>query len=360
MMRVLVVDDSTLFRKVVRDTLAAIPGVEIAGVAADGEAALEKIRQLHPDAVTLDIEMPRKSGLDVLRDLPSAGSKPAVIMLSAMTDEGASATTQALRLGAFDFVLKPKGDSYETSCAQLRRDLLPKIESLMQRTASPSVSPTPSPARPVAATGERGSVALSSSSPVQIVGIGVSTGGPVALGKLLPALPADLPCPIVIVQHMPPLFTSSLARDLDRNCRISVSEASDGTRLVPGHAYIAPGGKQMKVVDSSGLKYASVTDDPPERNCKPAVDYLFRSLSQVYGAEALGVVLTGMGDDGTLGCRLMKRRGSRILVEDQSTCVVYGMPRSVSEAGLADVAAPLEQIGGLITQAAKRGAAVCR
>ena len=357
-MRVLIVDDSTLFRKVVRDALADCPGIEVVGLASNGKSALDKIPCLQPDVVTLDVEMPELDGMEVLKQLRQQSRRPEVIMLSAMTDRGALATTQALRLGAFDFILKPNHDSLEANCQQLRQDLLPIIRLLQQRhegelgsSATVDHRETESPAP------KRRQAALAS---VKVVGIGVSTGGPAALNQLLPKLPADLAVPLLIVQHMPPVFTRSLAADLDRASRIKVCEAEDGQEPLPGHAYLAPGGKQMKILSHQGHDVIQITNDPPERSCKPSVDYLFRSLAHTFGSQAMGVVMTGMGDDGTLGCRLMKRHGCTIVAQEESSCVVYGMPRQVIDAGLADIVVPLDQLHEIIQVAGTQGARKCR
>ncbi len=357
-MRALVVDDSTVFRKVVRDSLEELPEVEVVGIAADGMAALQKIDQLTPDLVTLDLEMPVLNGLDVLRQLQTREASPDVIMLSAMTDRSASATTQALRLGAFDFVLKPAHASLEENSAQLRRDLLPKVKALIQRHVSiPAAAADPSdhlcgatPYDPFRGSSNR----------IRAIGIGISTGGPAALTRMLPKLPGDFPVPLLVVQHMPPVFTLSLASELNRTCQITVCEASHGQVIEQAFVYIAPGGKQMRVGREFGREVIQITDDPPERNCKPSVDYLFRSMAHTYGSDSMAVVMTGMGDDGALGCQLMKRNGCGIVAQDEASCVVFGMPRQVIEAGLADTVSSLDHIHEVIMRTAIRGAAVCR
>jgi len=356
-MRVLIVDDSTIFRKVVRDTLSECPGVEVIAVASDGKSALDKIRHYQPDLVTLDVEMPVLNGIEVLRELQAMESKPEVIMLSAMTDHGALATTQALRLGAFDFVLKPSQSKLEESCAQLKADLLPKVKILQDRLrkqlgSAPVLEEEPVRFDSVARSFEPGHV--------KVVGIGVSTGGPAALAQVLPKLPATLPVPLLIVQHMPPVFTRSLASDLDRTSKIKVHEAEDGQTILPGNAYIAPGGKQMKVATRGGHQEIVITDDPAERSCKPSVDYLFRSMAHEYGREAMAIVMTGMGDDGTMGCRLLKRHGCMVVAQEEKSCVVFGMPRQVIAAGLADKVTTLNHMHEIIESAGVQGGSKCR
>ncbi len=360
-MRILVVDDSTIFRKVVRDTLSEIAGVEVIGVANDGEAALEKIDRLKPDLVTLDIEMPVMNGIEVLRRLRLRSSRPEVIMLSSLTDEGAYSTTEALRLGAFDFVLKPAKSSLEESRHELQRHLVPKVHALEQRGKNSSSVTAPSPRPPAAPNqGSESVLPEEAIANAKVVGIGISTGGPAALSKLIPRLPGELHVPLLIVQHMPAVFTRSLANELNRRSQITIHEAEDGQLVEPGHAYIAPGGRQMKVVREQGRFFTRVNDDPPERNCRPSVDYLFRSLSNTYGRNAMGIIMTGMGDDGTRGCRLLKRLGCPIVAQEESSCVIYGMPRQVVEAGLADAVTPLGEIHEIIQQAGTRRLTSCR
>ena len=356
-MRVLVVDDSMLFRKVVRDALAQAPGVEVVGSAADGRAALEKIAQLHPDVITLDLEMPEVDGLEVLRQLRGQTASPGVIVISALTDSGATQTAQALRLGAFDFVLKPNGAQFDENRLQLERDLLPKIRMLAeQRQLALHDGHSTAKCDLVLPTKTR----VSSPHPApNIVAIGISTGGPSALHEMLPKLPKDLPVPIVIVQHMPAKFTRSLADDLDRHCAIHVCEAADGGRVQAGVAYIAPGGLQTRVErHPRGLEFC-ITDDPPEKCCKPSVDYLFRSLAEQLGSRVLAVIMTGMGDDGYAGCQLLKRRGAQIMAQDAASCVVYGMPRQVIEHDLADMIRPLDAIADAIEQTVRPRGVPC-
>jgi two-component system chemotaxis response regulator CheB len=355
--RVLIVDDSMLFRKVVRDALALEPAVEVVGSAADGRAALEKIAHFEPDAITLDLEMPELDGLGVLRQLKELPKPPAVIVVSAFTESGAALTNQALKLGAFDFVLKPCGVDINDNRNRLAADLLPKIRLLIDQRA-------PAPARPAFARKVESVVPTERTEtfpqrPPEIVAIGISTGGPSALHAMLPRLSADLPVPIVIVQHMPPKFTRSLADDLDRNARVHVKEAANGERLEPGTVYIAPGGLQTKMEAKFGRFKVVVTDDAPEKNCKPSVDYLFRSLADQAPTRTLGVIMTGMGDDGAEGCGLLKRRGGYVLAQDAATCVVYGMPRQVIEAGLVDLIRPLDQIADAIEQAVRPRVLAC-
>jgi two-component system, chemotaxis family, protein-glutamate methylesterase/glutaminase len=366
-LRVLVVDDSALYRKVVRSVVEQLPNVEVIGHAQNGRLALDRIIADKPDVITLDMEMPELDGLGLLRELKERQIKVSAIMISTLTTAGAQATSAALQLGAFDFVLKPTLPDMEANARQLRADLTPRIEAcrIISRGKLPVGGETRTPA---AATGGAPLAARMAAAPPklpcpslrktpEIIGIGVSTGGPVALHKLLPLLTPATP-PVVLVQHMPPIFTKTLADDLNRRCQIEVVEGRHGMVVQPGRAIIAPGGKQMRIVRDELRTTIQITDDPPERNCRPAVDYLFRSIAAEYGSRAWGAILTGMGDDGTLGARAMKERGAAILAQDEATCVVYGMPRSVAEAGLVDVVAPLETIASRINESVLQGAGV--
>jgi two-component system chemotaxis response regulator CheB len=345
-MRVLVVDDSMLYRKVIRDALAGEPGIEIVGTAASGRLALAKIAELRPEIVTLDLELPDGDGLTVLEALRERGPVPGVIMVSAAADTSADRLSRALRLGAFDLVLKPTAENLDENRERLRAELVPKIRLLAEQLKWERVAA--GPARP---NGVKPAPAVARATPLappRVIAIGVSTGGPPALAELLPKLPADVPVPIIVVQHMPPGFTRSLADDLDKASPLRVLEAGGGERMQAGEVYIAPGGRQTKVIRVGDEMAICVTDDPPEKSCRPSVDYLFRSLAKLYGANVLAVVMTGMGDDGVLGCRVLKRKGAQIVVQDEASCVVYGMPRQVVEAGLADVVCPLSQLHEVI------------
>lgn len=354
-LRCLVVDDSTIFRKVVRDVLNEHPETEVIGVAPDGIAAIDRIRELKPDLLTLDIEMPNLDGLGVLRKIKELNLPTDAIMLSAFTAQGAKTTTSALGLGAFDFILKPSSSNPQESVNQLKQDLLPKIDAFLQkiRTAGQVKSAVRSPK----ATATQAPVQISDSNeslcrPSAIV-IGVSTGGPQALTQVIPLLPETLSVPVVVVQHMPPLFTKSLAEDLDSRSKLSVYEAQNGQRIEAGGVYIAPGGNHLKIGGTLTAPIALLTEDPPERNCRPAVDYLFRSAAQMYGPRTLGIVMTGMGDDGTIGSRAIRDAGGSIVAQDESSCVVYGMPQSIVKNHLANKVVSLQQIASLITNSVR-------
>ena len=265
-----------------------------------------------------------------------------------------------MQLGAFDFVLKPSGKDLDVNRQQLQDELTPKIEAFVEykrhRTKTARVNHIAENNLGTNSAIERmkSSVGELHQTP-KMIGIGVSTGGPTALNRLLPKLPADFPCPILLVQHMPPKFTKSLADDLNRICALEVLEAFDGMVAKAGQILIAPGGKQMRVAKLNTQPIIQITDDPPERNCKPAVDYLFRSIAHCYGNCSIGVILTGMGDDGTIGCKLLKEAGARILTQDEESCVVYGMPRNVVEAEVSDQAASLDKIAEILIESVGAG-----
>lgn len=359
--RTLVVDDSALYRKFVASVLNEIPEVEVVGTASNGRIGLEKIKSLQPDMITLDLEMPVLDGLGLLRELADQKIDVASIIISSITAEGAKATNAALHLGAFDFVLKPIGEGPDESRRQLERDLAPKIHACIGALRS-RIAKSPAAGSSVRESKSDDSIERMTKSvdairrDPSIVCIGVSTGGPVALNQVLPKLPADFPCPILLVQHMPPLFTKNLADDLNQKCALDVQEATNGMAVEAGHILIAPGGSQMRIAQVNGKPIVQITNDPPEKSCKPSVDYLFRSIAHLYGNRTVAAILTGMGDDGTLGCKLLKRAGALIVTEDEPSCVVYGMPRSVVEAGVADQVVPLEGVADCLMAAVGRGA----
>lgn len=375
-MRVLVADDAVLFRRLLGDVLASFPGVEVVGSAANGKIALQKIRDLRPDLLTLDIEMPEMDGLAVLDALGRNGERTVeVIVVSAASRRGGELTMRALEKGAFDFITKPDAASPELSRKTLLEDLAPRIRAVAHRLevrailkansgqdrkqSSPAhavvaTEPLPSPSFLNEVT--RRMVRLSNPAKPHMVLIGVSTGGPVALTRLLPAIPRDIGVPILIVQHMPPIFTKSLAEALALKCAVRVREAAHGELIEPNTAYIAPGGRQMRLeVGPENRPIVELTDDPPENNCRPAVDYLFRSAAHRFPGQAMAVILTGMGNDGTLGLRLLKRHGCFVIAQDAASCVVYGMPKAAVDAGMADVVLPLDEIAKRIVATVKGG-----
>jgi two-component system chemotaxis response regulator CheB len=342
--RVLIVDDSVVIRRLVGDLLSSDPALEVVGVAAHGRIALEKIPQVNPDVVTLDVEMPEMDGLETLKAIRKIYPRLPVIMFSTVTDRGAAVTLDALAAGASDYVTKPSNVGSTTAAmARIREQLIPKIKALSGRgdiVPRKSVSPIGSAAKshlriPLAARRDRR---------VEIVAIGVSTGGPNALAELVPAIPADFPVPIVIVQHMPPIFTRLLAERLNAKSKIAVAEGTGDDPLEPGKAWIAPGDYHMVLEKTRSGSRLRLQQEPPENSCRPAVDVLFRSAVEIYGAGVLGVILTGMGQDGFRGCEAINDAGGQILVQDQATSVVWGMPGFVAEAGLADKILPIDKL----------------
>ena len=348
--KVLVVDDSVVVRRLVARVLEADPAVEVVGSAANGRIALAKIAQLAPDVVTLDIEMPELDGLATLAELRPRWPRLPVIMFSTLTERGAEATLEALSLGASDYVTKPTGlHNPAEAMAAVQAELVPRIKALhgrrllsrMPHSPAPTVEVTPAlpavkaPARPADAR-------------IDVVAIGVSTGGPNALADLLPALPGTLPVPIVIVQHMPPVFTRMLANRLNGRCALKVIEAEGGELLLPGRVHIAAGGQHLALVRQGTSVVTVATDDPPENSCRPAVDVLFRSVANLYGSGALSVVLTGMGQDGLRGAEAIRVAGGQVLAQDEASSVVWGMPGFVARAGLADAVLPLDALAAEI------------
>jgi two-component system chemotaxis response regulator CheB len=338
-------------RSLLRMVLASDPAIELAGMAADGVAALDAVDRLKPDLVLLDIEMPRLNGLEVLVELRSRQTKAKVIMCSTLTRRGAGITLEALAQGATDYVTKPTAQNGAADAvATLTRDLLPRIKALFPLPQTNNLH-----ARVLDA-----SEAIHSKQP-EIVVIGVSTGGPAALQTLLPMLPGNFPIPVVIVQHMPQLFTALLAERLNRECALTVREAAFAMQPEPGTVSIARGDWHLefaKLPFASG-KMLRLSQGAPEHYCRPSVDTLFRSAAQAYGAGTLGVVLTGMGSDGFEGCRAIRNAGGSILVQDRATSAVWGMPGVVAEAGLAQRILPLSAIAAeLIRLCSSRSSAV--
>ncbi|MCA9190902.1 MAG: chemotaxis response regulator protein-glutamate methylesterase [Planctomycetales bacterium] len=358
-LRCLVVDDSALSRKLVRTALESIPGVEVVGIARDGVDAIERCKEYQADFVTMDLEMPRMNGIDAVRALKEQHPHTKVIMVSSLTSAGANITYQALHAGAFDFVTKPLATNLDDGIRTLSMQLADKIASLRESTKvhvpATKIAPTATHVNePRVSTKSLRSVS------VRALCLGISTGGPVALNTVIPSLPASLSFPIFLVQHMPPVFTKSLADQLDRNSKVTVVEAADGMMARDGWVYIAPGGKQMKVDFNMGGLQIKITDDAPESNAKPSVDYLFRHLAPIVRDRLVAAVLTGMGADGTVGCREIKKHGGQIITQDAASCVVYGMPRSVAEAGLTDAVFPLSEIGTAIAKLSQESLQPCR
>ncbi len=335
--RVLIVDDTVVVRSRLSKILSADPDLEVVGVAATGQIALAKIPQLSPDVVILDVEMPEMDGLQTLAAIRQRDRTLPVIMFSALTRIGAVATVEALSLGASDYATKPsQSESIEAANQQIQDTLIPKIKTLGGKEGISPVPKLPAPAP------------QRQNQPIEVVAIAASTGGPNALSVLLSQLPANFPVPIVIAQHMPPIFTQLLAERLTAKCQVKVKEAVSGEVLLPGTAWIAPGDYHLNVVSEGATSQLMTHQDSPENFCRPSADVLLRSIAQVYGARSLAVILTGMGQDGLRGCEQIREKGGQILTQDQATSVVWGMPGFVANAGLADAVLPLEDLAGEI------------
>jgi two-component system chemotaxis response regulator CheB len=398
---VLVVDDSLVIRRLVTEALAADPQIDVVGVAQNGQIALRKIDELKPDAVTMDTEMPVMDGISCVREVRKLYPRLPVVMFSTLTERGAAATMDALSAGASDYVTKPSNvGSVGESKQSIRNELIPRLIALTRsRGAAPGAGaarllagsgttraglPTPvasapassglpnrlpapgAPARPrglPASCGQAPTTAPGGlpvariplrAKPFEVLVIGSSTGGPDALAALLSALPADLPVPVVVVQHMPPIFTRLLAERLNSTCPLTIVEAEAGTVLRPGTVLIAPGGRHLEVNPRGVQVIANLTDAPPENFCRPAVDVLFRSAAKTFAGNTLALVLTGMGRDGTVGATRIREAGGQVLAQDEETSVVWGMPGSLVAAGQADRVLPLPQIAPQLVAALAR------
>ncbi len=346
--RVLIVDDSVVVRSRVTKLLNYDPEIEVIGVAAHGRIALAKIPVMKPDVVILDVEMPEMNGLETLTAIRQIYPRLPVIMFSTFTVAGATTTLEALALGATDYATKPSNlGSMYTANEHICNDLIPKIKQFAATSAKlkpPVVLPSTFLPR----------ISTSLTQKVEILAIGVSTGGPSALAVLLAEFPANLSVPIVIVQHMPSMFTQLLAQRLASKSRIKVTEAFAGAMIEPGQVWIAPGDFHM-IVEQVGTNYQiGLHQEAQQNSCRPSVDVLFRSVTEVYGAGTLAIVLTGMGQDGLRGCQSVREVGGQILVQDEASSVVWGMPGFVAKAGLADKILPLDEMAFEIMRRVKQ------
>ncbi len=372
--KVLVVDDSSFFRRRVSEIINSDPRLEVVDIAVNGKDAVEKAKALKPDVITMDIEMPVMDGITAVREIMKASPTP-ILMFSSLTHDGAKATLDALDAGALDFLPKKFEDiarnrDEAVSLLQQRVSELARKRAFMRRapiastprqsTASKTIAEAP--LRKPLSTGRPSAIAPSTSSPTppprtaiparfkatgkkyKLVAIGTSTGGPVALQKILTKLPANFPLPIVLIQHMPATFTAAFAARLNSLCQISVKEAADGDVLQPGNAYLAPGGKQMMIDGRGASSRLKILDGGDRMNYKPCVDVTFGSAAKTYGGNVLSMVLTGMGADGRDGARMLKEQGATIWAQDEDSCVVYGMPQAIAKAGLSTEDLPLERI----------------
>ena len=346
--RVLLVDDAVVVRKALSTAIGEDPSLEVAATAVNGRIGLAKFVASKPDIVLLDIEMPEMDGLETVRELRKIDRSVPIIMFSSLTERGAAVTLEALALGATDYVTKPSNIDGAATLEAITRELIPKIRALCHLpgerrslSSEPRLQVRPRLFPPVPRL----------VSPVQIVVIGVSTGGPDALARVLPALPAEFPVPVLIAQHMPAIFTAMLASRLASKSALPVHECSSGEPLQPGCAVLAPGDFHMVLQQMDGVSRLVTHQGPRENFCRPSVDVLFRSVAAVYGGRTLAVILTGMGQDGLKGCDTLRMQGARIYVQDEASSVVWGMPGFVAKAGLADKILPLDRIAEEIARA---------
>lgn len=334
--RVLIIDDSAVIRGALGRVLESTPDIEACGSAMDGAQGLRRIEELSPDAVILDVEMPGMNGIETLERIRLKWPRLPVIMFSSLTERGARVTTDALMKGASDYCAKPtslagKGGSLQ----QIEQELLPKVRALCGKVAAPP-QPRSAPRRPQRRVGLV--------RPPEVLVVGSSTGGPDALSRFLCSLPGDFRLPILSVQHMPPMFTRLMAERIDSKARLHVQEFRDGQAPMPGQALVAQGGHHMVVENRGGTRVLRMNDGPPENSCRPAVDPLLRSAVEAYDGRVLAVILTGMGSDGLLGCRVVGEAGGQILAQDRESSVVWGMPGYVCEEGLAEFSGTPEQL----------------
>lgn len=357
--RVLIVDDSGFFRRRLTEMLNADPRLEVVGTANDGAQAVEQTAKLRPDVITMDIEMPVMDGIAATRRIMTVTPTP-ILMFSSLTTDGAKATLDALDAGAVDYLPK-KFEDISRDQDEAKRLLCERVYAIggNKRVVRP---PRPAITTTTAATVRPATAAAAAVRPVptampaarrgqyRLVAIGTSTGGPVALQQVLTKLPGNFPLPMVLIQHMPGSFTPAFAQRLNQQCAIEVREAQDGDELKPGLALLAPGGKQMVLDQRAGRTTVRITESEPGQNYKPSVDVTFSSVARIFPGQTLAVVLTGMGADGREGARLLKQGGSSVWAQDEASCVVYGMPAAIVDAGLADAVLPLSDIGAAISQ----------
>jgi two-component system chemotaxis response regulator CheB len=372
MLKVMIVDDTAIFRKIIKDLLLEIEGIEVTNTAMNGEMALKKISMDPPDLVLLDIEMPVLDGLSTLVEIKKHYPEISVIMISSVSRNQSGVTMEALRKGAFDFISKPVSRDLDKSIQELREVLHPVITHFIRKkfgfkphlhetTHTPKDQPIEKPAEPLKRayfTCERESIGpIPSKKPkkIDVVVIGISTGGPVALHKMIPMIPVDLGVPILIVQHMPVIFTKSLAEHLDMKSPLKIVEATDNELVMPNIVYIAPGGRHMTVKKCGIDIRIALIDSPPINSCRPAVDMLFESVSDVYKGNVLALIMTGMGSDGLHGIIKLKTVTCYVITQSEDSCVVYGMPKIIDEVGLSDEHVHLDEIADRITHIVKHG-----
>jgi len=356
--RVLVVDDSGFFRRRVKEILESDPLIEVIGLAENGEQAIEMVKTLKPDVVTMDIEMPIMDGITATRKIMQS-TPTSIIMFSSLTTDGAKSTLDALDAGAVDFlpkkfedISKDKEEAKKLLCQRVKdlKHSRPRAVTRMDSTAARKTVVAVKKESILAVASRAVKVKENLSTKINLVAIGTSTGGPVALQKVLSELPADFPAPIVVIQHMPGSFTGAFSERLDQQCKIHVKEAESGDKLKAGSAYIAPGGKQMLVEKVAGQLTLRIVDEIPNQTYKPSVDVTYASINKVVPANTLAVVLTGMGADGCKGAILLHQSGSLVWAQDESSCVVYGMPAAVVDAGITEKIMDISKVGANIAK----------
>ncbi|HEX3374978.1 MAG TPA: chemotaxis-specific protein-glutamate methyltransferase CheB [Edaphobacter sp.] len=375
-LRILAADDSAVMRSILwklflpqkEDQSSDLPLMELCGIARDGVECLEQVKQLRPDVLVLDLEMPRLNGLEVLDRLRLENSELPVIMCSAYTEHGARSTLEALARGASDYVTKPAGQrNFDAAMQSLSEQLLPRIAALAKDAGREEKKASTGPSSNISQNARPEETASKASSPIEVVVIGLSTGGPSALEQLLPKLPKDFPVPVLIVQHMPKLFTGALAERLDKCCALRVEQAYDNATIRPGTVWLAPGDAHMEIAprrlmsageDRGTAGFSArvrLHQQVPLNHCMPSVDYLFFSAARMYGAGTLALVMTGMGADGLNGARAVHQSGGVVLAQDEASSAVWGMPGRVSEAGIANATLPLWGIASALKQRVSEG-----
>ncbi len=347
--RVLIVDDSGFFRRRVSEILSEDPLIDVVGFAVDGKDAIVKVNELKPDVITMDIEMPVMDGITATREIMAKNPLP-ILMFSSLTTDGAKATLDALEAGAVDFlpkrfedISKDRDEAKKLLCARVRAVVRSRVS--VPKTTVSTTKVTRTASRPLLTSNR---VKSKSSTKIKLLAIGTSTGGPVALQQVLVQLPADFPVPIILVQHMPSTFTLAFSQRLDKLCKINVKQADDGDVLKPGTAYLAPGGMQMLLAGNSSRPLLKIISGDSNLTYKPSVDVTFSSVATIYPKETLAIILTGMGADGKEGAVLLNEKGSTIWAQDEASCVVYGMPAAVADAGIVDKVLSLSDIGNSI------------
>jgi two-component system chemotaxis response regulator CheB len=365
-LKVMVVDDAITYRMILKEVIRGIPDAEVVATAVNGRDALEKLKETPTDLVLLDVEMPQMNGIETMQAIRSLYPGLGVVMISGANLGSANMTIRALEAGALDFIPKPEGANAQENLEELRRRLKPIVNITMSKQVRGGSAPEksaslPSAPPPATTAPTAGKIPPKLSLPpmhIDVVVIGISTGGPKALSELIPSLPEVLGAPVLVVQHMPPVFTASLADNLDKKSRIKVKEAADGETILPNHVYLAPGGHHMIVhrERAGAPPKIGLHDGPPENSCRPAVDVLFRSVAEVYGKNILSVIMTGMGSDGAKGVQVIKQTpGNYCLTQSADTCVIYGMPRATDDLGLSDEKIPLPNLASRIVSLVKGG-----